>query len=152
MFLHDDEKWMKIAIEEAELAALDGEVPIGAVVVQGDRLIARTHNRCEADCDATAHAELLAVREASRTLGRWRLEDCTLYVTLEPCPMCTGALINARIGRVVFAAKDPRAGAMGSLIDLPAYPLQVRPATTVGVLEDESLALLRQFFQRLRQK
>jgi tRNA(adenine34) deaminase len=151
MYLHD-EKWMKIALEEATLAALEGEVPVGAVVVRNGELISRAHNRCERDRDATAHAEMLAIREASRVLGSWRMEDCTLYVTLEPCPMCTGAVINARIGRVVFAAKDARAGAMGSLVDLTAYPLQSRPACTVGVLQDEALSLLRAFFEDLRQK
>lgn len=151
MYLHD-EKWMRIALEEATLAALEGEVPVGAVVVRNGELISRAHNRCEHDRDATAHAEMLAIREASRVLGSWRMEDCTLYVTLEPCPMCTGAVINARIGRVVFAAKDARAGAMGSLVDLTAYPLQSRPACTVGVLQDEALSLLRAFFEDLRQK
>ena len=151
MYLHD-EKWMRIALEEATLAALEGEVPVGAVVVRNGELISRAHNRCERDRDATAHAEMLAIREASRVLGSWRMEDCTLYVTLEPCPMCTGAVINARIGRVVFAAKDARAGAMGSLVDLTAYPLQSRPACTVGVLQDEALSLLRAFFCDLRKK
>ena len=150
MYLHEDKKWMRLALEEATLAAAEGEVPVGAVIVRNGELLARTHNRCERDHDATAHAEMLAIREACRVMGGWRMEDCTLYVTLEPCPMCTGALINARIGRVVFAAKDARAGAMGSLIDLPAYPLQARPECTVGVLQDEALALLRQFFSRLR--
>jgi len=141
---------MRLAQEEAELAMREGEVPVGAVIVQGDRLLSRAHNRCEKDHDATAHAEMLAIRAASAVLGRWRMEDCTLYVTLEPCPMCTGALINARIGRVVFAARDARAGAMGSLVDLPSYPLQIRPSCTVGVLQDEAQALLRRFFEDLR--
>ena len=148
--LNNDEKWMRIALEEAELAAMEGEVPVGAVIVRGDELIARAHNRCEQDRDATAHAELLAIRAACAAIGSWRLEDCTLYVTLEPCSMCTGALINARMQRVVFAAKDARAGAMGSLVNLPAYPLQVRPDCTVGVLQDEAQALLRHFFDNLR--
>jgi len=148
--MREDEKWMRLAQEEAELAMREGEVPVGAVIVQGDRLLSRAHNRCEKDHDATAHAEMLAIRAASAVLGRWRMEDCTLYVTLEPCPMCTGALINARIGRVVFAARDARAGAMGSLVDLPSYPLQIRPSCTVGVLQDEAQALLRRFFEDLR--
>ena len=150
MHLLDDEKWMKVALAEAELAAEEGEVPVGAVIVRNGEVVARAHNRCEQDHDATAHAEILAIREASTALGRWRLEDCTLYVTLEPCPMCTGGLINARMRRVVFAAKDARAGAMGSLVDLPAYPLQIRPDCTVGVMQDEAQALMRRFFCRLR--
>ena len=152
MSLLDDEKWMKIALSEAEFAASEGEVPVGALIVRNGELIASAHNRCERDHDATAHAEMLVIKAASAALGSFRLDDCTLYVTLEPCPMCTGALINARVGRVVFAAKDARAGAMGSLVDLPSYPLQTRPERTVGVLQDEAQVLLRRFFARLRQQ
>ena len=147
-----DEKWMRIAMQEAALAADAGEVPIGAVIVQGETLIAQAHNRCERDGDATAHAECLAISEACRTLGRWRLSDCTLYVTLEPCPMCAGAAVNARIPRVVFAAKDPRMGACGSVLNLSSYPLEITPLYQAGVMAEESLALLRQFFEALRKK
>ena len=150
MYLYEDEKWMRLALEEAALAEGEGEVPVGAVVVRNGELLSRAHNRCEGDHDATAHAEMLAIRAASEKLGTWRLEGCTLYVTLEPCPMCTGALINARVERVVFAARDARAGAMGSLVNLPAYPLSARPEVSCGVLQDDALALLRRFFNRLR--
>ena len=147
-----DEAWMRKALSEAELAAAAGEIPVGAVIVRNDELISSAHNRCERDGDATAHAEMLAIRDACKKLGRWRLSDCTLYVTLEPCPMCTGALINARIGRVVYAVKDPRAGACGSLVDLPAYPLECRPSCECGALGEEAQTLLREFFSDLRQK
>ena len=147
-----DIKWMREALDEAKLAFDAGEIPIGAVIVQNGEVIARAHNRCERDCDATAHAEMLAIRDACRKTGSWRLSNATLYVTLEPCPMCTGALINARIGRVVFAAKDARAGACGSLLNLPSYPLEAKPICENGVLENEAQALLRAFFLRLREK
>ncbi|MBE6601239.1 MAG: nucleoside deaminase [Ruminococcaceae bacterium] len=147
-----DKKWLRLAIEEAQKAMEEGEIPVGAVIVQGDRLIARAHNRCVNDSDATAHAERLAIEAACRTLGTWRLSDCTLYVTLEPCPMCAGAAINARISRIVFAAKDPRAGALGSLLDLTEFPLEASPTCENGLLAEESLALLRVFFANMRQK
>ena len=147
-----DIKWMREALDEAKLAFDAGEIPVGAVIVQNGEVIARAHNCCERDGDATAHAEMLAIRDACRKMGSWRLSDATLYVTLEPCPMCTGALINARIGRVVFAAKDARAGACGSLLNLPSYPLEAKPICESGVLENEAQALLRAFFLRLREK
>ena len=147
-----DIKWMREALDEAKLAFDAGEIPVGAVIVQNGEVIARAHNRCERDGDATAHAEMLAIRDACRKAGSWRLSDAILYVTLEPCPMCTGALINARIGRVVFAAKDARAGACGSLLNLPSYPLEAKPICENGVLENEAQALLRAFFLRLREK
>ncbi len=145
-----DEKWMSVAMEEARIAFDMGEVPVGAVIVRGDEELARAHNLCETRGLATAHAEMLAIEAASARVGGWRLSDATLYVTLEPCPMCTGAIINARIGRVVFAARDARAGACGSLLNLPAYPLEARPQCTCGVLEEESKQLLRDFFARRR--
>lgn len=147
-----DIKWMREALDEARLAFDAGEIPVGAVIVQNGEVIARAHNRCERDRDATAHAEMLAIRKACQTTGSWRLSDATLYVTLEPCPMCTGALINARIGRVVFAAKDARAGACGSLLNLPAYPLEANPVCECGLLETEAQDLLRDFFLQLRDK
>ena len=145
-----DEKWMKLALKEAEAAAELGEVPIGAVIVRGDEVIASAHNLCHTKGLATAHAEVLAIDEACRKTGGWRLADCTLYVTLEPCPMCAGAAINARIPRVVFAAKDPRMGACGSLLDLSAYPLEIRPEYVSRVLEHEALDLLQKFFAQMR--
>ena len=147
-----DEKWMREALAEAELAAKAGEIPVGAVMVRDGAVIARAHNLCEQQKDATAHAELLCIQQASRKAGHWRLADCTLYVTLEPCPMCMGAVINARVGRIVFAARDARAGACGSLIDLTAYPLEAKPKCECGLLADESRTLLRNFFTRMREK
>ena len=141
---------MRIALEEARVAAQVGEIPVGAVLVKDGVLVSRAHNRCEELCDATAHAERLAISEAGSTCGSWRLSDCTLYVTLEPCPMCTGACINARVGRIVYAAKDPRAGACESLLRLPSYPLEARPVCDSGVCESESQALLRDFFAKRR--
>ncbi|MBQ9784694.1 MAG: nucleoside deaminase [Clostridia bacterium] len=148
----NDEKWMRLALEEARAAAAAGEIPVGAVIVKDDALIARAHNRCEEWQDATAHAERLAISEAGKRIGSWRLSDCTLYVTLEPCPMCTGAAINARVSRVVYAAKDPRAGACESLVRLPSYPLECRPVCENGICETEALALLREFFSRRRSR
>ena len=152
MTCQNDEKWMLLALCEAREAARLGEVPVGAVVVCGDELLAKAHNRCIMDSNATAHAELLAIAEACRVRKNWRLSDCTLYVTLEPCPMCTGAAINARIGRIVYAAKDPRAGACESLIRLPEYPLECAPVCESGLLQERSLALLKEFFEKLRKK
>ena len=145
-----DEKWMREAIKLAQTAMDMGEVPVGAVVVRDGRLIASAHNLRETRKMPTAHAELLAVEAACKTLGRKWLQDCTLYVTLEPCPMCAGTLIGARIGRVVFGAKDARAGACGSLVDLFAYPLEAKPIVTEGVLADECLLMLRSFFSDRR--
>lgn len=139
-----------MALEEAALAAEAEEIPVGAVITCNGEVIARAHNLCETESRATAHAEILAIEEACRKLGRWRLSDCTLYVTLEPCSMCTGAAINARIGRIVFAAKDARAGACGSLVNLPFYPLEARPVCESGLMQEESLAMLREFFSKLR--
>ena len=145
-----DELFMKKALEQAAFAAEKGEIPVGAVIVRNGEILCATHNLCEKLHDATAHAERLAISEAGRIRGSWRLSDCTLYVTLEPCPMCTGAAINARIGRIVYAAKDPRAGACESLVKLPAYPLESAPACEGGLLEEEALELLRTFFLKKR--
>ena len=145
-----DEEFMKMALDEAELARDAGEIPVGAVIVKDGEVIARAHNLCEAQNDPTAHAELLAIRAAGEKLGTWRLSSCTLYVTLEPCPMCTGAAVNARVKRIVFGAKDPRAGACGSLCNLPAYPLECKPEITHGVLDVPARELLRAFFAQKR--
>ena len=147
---HTDEYWMSLALREAEQAMERDEVPVGAVIVRDGVLIAACGNRRETDRVATAHAELLAVEQACRALSRWRLSDCTLYVTLEPCPMCAGALINARIGRVVYGAKDAKAGACGSLLNVDAYPLNHRLQAEGGVLERECAAILSAFFEKKR--
>lgn len=147
-----DERFMKEALVEAEQAFALGEVPVGAVVVKDGKIIARGHNRRETDRVATAHAELLAMEEACRALGSWRLSECTLYVTLEPCPMCAGTAVNARVGRVVYGAKDAKAGAMGSVFSVNAYPLNHKVDLTVGVLEAECREILRRFFEGKRKK
>ena len=145
-----DEQYMQEAIAEAKVAAEKGEVPIGAVIVRRGEIIARGHNLRESTADATAHAEVIAIREACKRLGGWHLTDCTLYVTLEPCPMCAGATINSCIDRVVFGAYDSRDGSMGSLVNLPTLPYSRRPQTEGGVLEAECRALLSDFFGKLR--
>ncbi len=141
---------MKLALAEAQKAAKAEETPIGAVVVAGGRVIAAAHNTREHSHDITAHAELLAVRAAAKEKGDWRLNDCTVYVTLEPCPMCAGALLASRVSRVVYGAKDPAAGAMGTVINLPRYPLGSSPAVTAGVLEEECRTVLQDFFKNCR--
>lgn len=147
-----DVAYMALALEEARAAAAEGEVPIGAVVVCEGAVVARAHNRRENENDPTAHAELIAIREAARRLGRWRLSDCTVYATLEPCPMCAGAMHQARIERLVYGAADPKAGAVGTLYDLSSDErLNHRFSVTSGVLAEESAELLREFFGRIRQ-
>jgi len=147
----DDESAMRLAIAEARIAELAGEVPVGAVVVVEGIVVARGHNERERQTDPTAHAELIAIREAARALGSWRMENATLYVTLEPCPMCAGALVAARVGKLVFGAADPKAGACGSLYNLCADPrLNHELPVTPGVLADECGALLSEFFAALR--
>ena len=141
---------MREAILEAKKAAAAGEVPVGAVVVKDGEVIARAHNERESGKDVAAHAELTAMRRAAEQTGDWRLSSCTLYVTLEPCPMCAGAILAARVGRVVFGASDPAAGAFGSVLNLPRYPLGHDPAVTGGVLGDACAALLSDFFKTRR--
>ena len=146
-----DEKWMRRALYLARQAAQEGEVPVGAVVVDDqDREVAAAANAVEGSLDGTAHAELLALQQASRTLGEWRLTRCTLYVTKEPCPMCAGAIVNCRVGRLVFGAPDPRMGAAGGALDITGFPggLHCTPVTP-GVLAQECAEALRNFF-RLR--
>lgn len=147
----EDSTWMKTALEEAKVAASQGEVPVGAVVVYDRRIIAVASNRREEDADPTAHAEILVLRKAAKSLGDWRLEGCTLYVTLEPCAMCAGALVNARVERLVYGASDPKAGFCESLGDLVRdqrlnHQLEVR----AGVLKKECSELLKDFFRKLR--
>ncbi len=146
-----DLEFMRAALEQARKAVAQGEVPIGAVLVRDGQVLARTHNFRELWQDPTAHAEVVAIREAATQSGSWRLTDTTLYVTLEPCAMCVGAIILARIPRLVFGAVDPKAGACGSIIDLPAERrLNHRVEVIGGVLEQESQKLLQTFFRNLR--
>ncbi|MBQ9132752.1 MAG: nucleoside deaminase [Clostridia bacterium] len=151
-YLPEHEDWMRLAIAEAEKAADLGEIPVGALIVKDGKILASAHNLCEHSKDATAHAERLVISRASEVLDTWRLTGCTLYVTMEPCPMCAGAIINARISRVVYGTKDPRAGALGSLINLPSYPLEGKPECLCGVLEQECRKPLQDFFLRMRAK
>jgi tRNA(Arg) A34 adenosine deaminase TadA len=147
----DDARWMREALAEARLALDAGEVPVGAVIVRAGEALARASNRTLRDRDPTAHAELLALRAASSAVGDWRLADCTLYVTLEPCAMCAGALVLARIARVVFGAWDDKAGMAGSVGDLLRHPrLNHRPEVRAGVMGEESGDLLRAFFRERR--
>ena len=147
----DVERWMRDALALAREAGDRGEVPVGAVAVLEDRIVGRGQNAREASHDPTAHAELLAIQDAARTLGRWRLTGVTVYVTLEPCAMCAGAMVLARIDRLVYGASDPKAGAAGSLMDLTADPrLNHRFPVERGVLADESSDLLRAFFRARR--
>ena len=147
-----DETLMRIALDEARSAETTGDVPVGAVVVDGNGdVVATGRNEREAAHDPTAHAEILAIRSAAQARGSWRLEDCTLVVTLEPCTMCAGATVLARLKRVVYGAPDPKAGAVGSLWDLVRdRRLNHRPEVTAGVLDDECAELLRGWFERRR--
>jgi tRNA(adenine34) deaminase len=145
-----DEHFMEEAILLAQEAAKLGEVPIGCVIVKDDTIVGRGYNRRETGKSALYHAELMAIDEACRTLGGWRLWQCSLYVTLEPCPMCAGAIINARIPLVVYGAKDPKAGSVGSVVDLFSLPYNHRPQVISGVLEAPCAQLLRNFFRELR--
>ncbi len=142
---------MRLALHLAEKASWQGEVPIGALIVQDDDIIAWAHNEKEINQDATSHAELLALQRAAHYLGRWRLTDATLYTTLEPCAMCAGAMINARLGRLVFGARDPKAGAAGSVLDVVRYQsLNHQVETCAGILKEECADLLSSFFSDLR--
>ncbi|MCR5631279.1 MAG: tRNA adenosine(34) deaminase TadA [Atopobiaceae bacterium] len=146
-----DEKYMRLALSEAAAAAAEGEVPIGAVVVCDGEVIASAHNRREVDNSPSAHAEFLAMEEASCVLKRWRLTGCTVYVTLEPCLMCAGLMVNSRIDRCVFGACDPKGGALGTLYDISCDPrLNHEFQVTSGVLADEAAAQLKAFFRERR--
>lgn len=146
----DDQYYMGQALALAREAFEAGEVPVGCVVVRGDQIVGRGRNRREEGKSALAHAEVEAIAQACRTLGGWRLWECTLYVTLEPCPMCAGAVINARIPRVVYGASDQKAGAAASVCNLFAMPFNHHPQVEGGILEEECALLLREFFARLR--
>lgn len=147
-----DKKFMARALELAREAAAAGEVPVGCVVTLGERIVGEGRNRREAGKNALYHAELEAIDQACRTLGGWRLWQCTLYVTLEPCPMCAGAIVNAHIPRVVCGARDAKNGACGSVVDLLKLPANYRPEFQDGVLAEECAAELKAFFAALRQK
>ncbi len=144
-------EFMREAMAEAALAAAEGEVPIGAVVVRGDEIVGRGHNRREGDKNALSHAEVLAIDDACKRLGGWRLWECDLYVTLEPCPMCAGAIINARIKHVYYGAPDLKAGSFGSIVNLAALPYNHKPEIEGGVLEEECATMLKDFFKTLRE-
>ena len=147
-----DAHWMHQALLEAKKAAALGEIPVGAVIVRDEQVIARAHNRRELVQDAMAHAEVLCIQQACRVLNSWRLSGCTLYVTLEPCPMCSGAIINSRLDRVVYGAKDDKAGCAGSVADLFVMPFNHTPVIRSGILEEECAAVLSEFFETLRKK
>lgn len=147
----DDEKFMREAIKQAKKAYALGEVPIGCVIVHDKRIIGRGYNRRNTDKSTLSHAELIAIRKAGKVIGDWRLEECTLYVTLEPCQMCAGAIVQARIPRVVMACMNPKAGCAGSvlnILDMPQFNHQVEAVR--GVMEEECAQMLKQFFKELR--
>lgn len=146
-----DQECMREAMLLARLSALEGEVPVGAIVTRGDGIVGRGRNRRERGKNALAHAELEAISDACKTLGGWRLWECTMYVTLEPCPMCTGALINSRMKRVVFGAYDQKAGSCGSVIDLFSLPYNHKPTLEGGFMAQECASLLTEFFRSLRE-
>ena len=152
MSITPDELFMKAALKEAEKAASEGEVPIGCVIVKDGKIIARGRNAREKKKNAILHAEMVAIDKACKKLSGWRLWQCDLYVTLEPCPMCCGAIINSRIKKVVIAAMDPKAGSMGSVVDLTSFPYNHKPEIITGILEEESKSLLKSFFQNLRKQ
>lgn len=148
-----DAHWMNQALLQARIAKIKDEVPIGAVVVNNEGIVAAAHNVRESEHDPVGHAELLAIQRAAKALGRWRLSDCTLYVTLEPCTMCAGAIVLARIPRVVFSTRDPKAGAAGSLYNILAeHRLNHQPEVVEGVLESDSSEMLKDFFREKRKK
>ena len=148
--MEKDLQFMQEALRLAKEAAAEGEVPVGCVIVRGDEIVGRGRNRRETNKTALAHAEVEAISEACARLGGWRLWECTLYVTLEPCPMCAGAIVNARIPRVVFGASDAKCGACGSVCDLFSMEFNHHPAVEKGVLAEEAAALLTAFFEQLR--
>lgn len=146
----EDYELMQAALALAKEAGEAGEVPVGCVIARGGEIVGRGRNRREAGKSALAHAEVEAISEACRNLGGWRLWDCTLYVTLEPCPMCAGAIVNARIPRVIFGAADKKCGACGSVCDIFSMDFNHHPEVEKGLLEEECAALLTEFFQKLR--
>lgn len=145
-----DKKFMQLAISEAKKAAAENEVPVGAVIVKNGVVLAAAHNMREQKQNALSHAEIEAINSACKNLGSWRLDGCEMYVTLEPCPMCTGAIINARIKTVIFGAFDKNAGCMDSVINLCDYPLGHKVEVYAGICEDECQKILQDFFENLR--
>ena len=151
--LEEQRGFMQAALVQAALAAEAGEVPVGAVVVHRGKIVAQAYNRCVADCNVSHHAEILALAQAGRVLGSYRLNECDVYVSLEPCAMCAGALMQARVARVIFAASEPKTGAAGSVVNLFANKtLNAHTAVSGGVLADEAQVILQQFFQKKRDK
>ena len=148
----NSENYMKLALDEAAKAAIEGEVPVGAVIVKDGEIISVARNNREATGDATGHAELLAIKEACKAIGGWHLDKCELYVTLEPCPMCMGAIINSRIKKITFGAKDAKAGACGSVLDMCTYPLNHKPLVESGIMKEECAKVLTDFFESKRGK
>ncbi|NIK72326.1 MULTISPECIES: tRNA adenosine(34) deaminase TadA [unclassified Paenibacillus] len=149
----EDQAWMQLAIEEAKKAEQIGEVPIGAILVKNGEVVGRGYNLRETNHDPTAHAEMVAIREACERLGAWRLLDCTLYVTLEPCPMCAGAIVQSRVKRVVYGTGDPKAGCAGTLMNLLQEPrFNHETELTSGILQAECAELLTNFFRNLRSR
>ncbi len=146
-----DERFMAVALEEAKKAFALGEIPVGACVVKDGEIVATGHNQREQTKQVSGHAEMIAINGACERLGDWRLSGCQLYVTLEPCPMCAGAIINARIDRVIYGAEDEVMGSFGSVCNLAAMPYSAHPKLTKGVLENECRALLQQFFKERRE-
>jgi len=152
MFSDFFEYFMEKALEQAEIARSIGETPVGCVITENKKIIATGYNRRESDQNAASHAEMAAIKTACEKTGFWRLTECELYVTLEPCPMCAGAIINSRIKRVVFGAFDKKSGAFGSVINLNDFPFNHKPEVTGGVLAERSSAMLSAFFRGLREK
>jgi tRNA(adenine34) deaminase len=151
MELDAERRWMEVALRQAEMAAEAGEVPVGAVIVKGGRILARAHNQVELLKDATAHAEMIAITSAASALDNWRLEGCDIVVTLEPCAMCAGAMVNSRVARIVYGAADPLAGACGSVFDVVSDTrMNHRIPVVKGVLADRAGALLKDFFRSRR--
>lgn len=148
--MENDVIFMQAAIELAKEAALDGEVPVGAVIVHKGKIVGKGRNRREVNKNALAHAEMEAINEACTTLGGWRLPECTMYVTLEPCPMCAGGIVNARIERTVIALADAKSGALRSVLNFNNYPLNHKTKTEFGLMENEARELMTEFFAKLR--
>ena len=152
MFNEKDKEYMQMALSLAKEAADEGEVPVGAVIVRNGRVIGKGRNRREKIKNALAHAELEAINEACGRIGGWRLPECTVYVTLEPCPMCAGGIINSRIGRTVIALADAKSGCLGSVINFNSYPFNHKVKTEYGLCENEARELMTEFFTKLRNK
>lgn len=150
--MSNDEKYMRLALEQAKIAYSLGEVPVGAVVVKNGEVVGTGYNRRETDKNALVHAEILAIDSACKALGGWRLWECELYVTLEPCPMCAGAVINSRIRRLVYGAADKKAGSIESVVKMLELPYNHRPPAVGGVLADECSEILKGFFRQMRNK